>query len=159
MACHLEIFSTPWPSTCFGALPSWCTIEVAALLAFTEEAAIHDAPRMAMHLGHFTVISLADYVITLDSVLPVCQGGHNVSEASPFLTGLMWPRNHTERYERKLQGGAKHLRDLRAQKTFEQDKDSGYVFSGSLASPVKGDIESRRMHQMHLVKLGAGVRL
>ena len=32
---------------------------------------------MAMHLGHFTVISLAENVTTLCSVLPVCQGGHN----------------------------------------------------------------------------------
>ena len=60
----------------------------------------------------------------------------------------MWPRNHTERYERELHGGAKQPRDLRAQKSFEQDRDSGCVFSGSLASPVKGGIESRRMHQM-----------
>ena len=79
----------------------------------------------------------------------------SVSKASPFLTGSMWPRNHTERYERELHGGAKQPRDLRAQKSFEQDRDSGCVFSGSLASPVKGGIESRRMHQMHLVKLGA----
>ena len=32
---------------------------------------------MAMHLGHSTVISLAENVTTLYSVLPVCQGGHN----------------------------------------------------------------------------------
>ena len=32
---------------------------------------------MAMHLGHFTVISLAENVATLYSVLPVCQDGHN----------------------------------------------------------------------------------
>ena len=32
---------------------------------------------MAMHLGHFTVISLAENVTTLYSVLPVCQDGHN----------------------------------------------------------------------------------
>ena len=32
---------------------------------------------MAMQLGHFTVISLAEIVATLDSVLPVCQDGHN----------------------------------------------------------------------------------
>ena len=34
--------------------------------------------RMAMHLGHFTVISLAENVTTLYSVLSVCQVGHNV---------------------------------------------------------------------------------
>ena len=28
------------------------------------------------------------------------------------------------------------------------------MFSASLASPVMGSVESRRMHQMHLVKLG-----
>ena len=33
--------------------------------------------RMAIHLGHFTVISLAENVTTLNSVLPLCQGGHN----------------------------------------------------------------------------------
>ena len=42
-------YSTPWLSTCSGALPSWCTIEVAALLAFTVEAAIHDAPGRLSH--------------------------------------------------------------------------------------------------------------
>ena len=40
----ISVYSTPWPPTCSGVLPSWCTIEVAALLVFTEEAAIHDAP-------------------------------------------------------------------------------------------------------------------
>ena len=33
--------------------------------------------RMAIHLGHFTVISLAEKVTTLYSVLPDCQGGPN----------------------------------------------------------------------------------
>ena len=32
---------------------------------------------MAMHLGPFTVISLAENVTTLYRVLPVCQDGHN----------------------------------------------------------------------------------
>ena len=32
---------------------------------------------MAMQLGHFTVISLAEIVATLDSDLPVCQDGHS----------------------------------------------------------------------------------
>ena len=36
--------TTPWPPTCSGALPTWCTIEVAPLLAFTVDAAIQDAP-------------------------------------------------------------------------------------------------------------------
>ena len=45
----ITVCSTPWPSTCSGALPSWCTIEVAAWLAFTEEAAIHDAPGRLSH--------------------------------------------------------------------------------------------------------------
>ena len=31
---------------------------------------------MALHLGHFTVISLAENVTTLYSVLPVCQAIH-----------------------------------------------------------------------------------
>ena len=45
----ISVYSTPWPSTCPGALPSWCTIEVAALLVFTEEAAIQDAPGRLSH--------------------------------------------------------------------------------------------------------------
>ena len=45
----ISVYSTPWPSTCSGALPSWCTIEVAALLAFTVDAAIHDAPGRLSH--------------------------------------------------------------------------------------------------------------
>ena len=40
----ISFYSMPWPSPCSGALPTWCTIEVAALLAFIEEAAIQDAP-------------------------------------------------------------------------------------------------------------------
>ena len=28
-----SLYSTPWPPTCSGALPTWCTIEVAPLLA------------------------------------------------------------------------------------------------------------------------------
>ena len=113
--------------------------------------------RMAMHLGHFTVISLAENVTTLNSVLPVCQGGHNAQclKSITILDGVRWPRNHTERYSRERHGGAKQPRDLRAQKSFEQGRDGGCVFFGSLASPVKGGIESRRMHQMHQVKLGA----
>ena len=45
----ISVYSTPWPPTCSGALPSWCTIEVAALLVFTEEAAILDAPGRLSH--------------------------------------------------------------------------------------------------------------
>ena len=78
----------------------------------------------------------------------------SVSKASPFLTGSKAPEP-LERYSRERHGGAKHPRDLRAHKSFEQGRDGGCVFSGSLASPVKGGIESRRMHQMHPVKLGA----
>ena len=42
-ACH-QCLPTPWPPTCSGVLPSWCTIEVAVLLVVTEEAAILDVP-------------------------------------------------------------------------------------------------------------------
>ena len=45
----ISVYSTPWPPTCSGALPSWCTIEVAALLAFTVDAAIHHAPERLSH--------------------------------------------------------------------------------------------------------------
>ena len=45
----ISVYSTPWPPTCSGVLPSWCTIEVAALLVFTEEAAILDAPGRLSH--------------------------------------------------------------------------------------------------------------
>ena len=38
------VYPTPWPPTCSGVLPSWCTIEVASLLVVTEEAAILDVP-------------------------------------------------------------------------------------------------------------------
>ena len=44
-----SVYLTPWPPTCSGALPTRCTIEVAALLAFTVEAAIHDAPGCLSH--------------------------------------------------------------------------------------------------------------
>ena len=65
----------------------------------------------------------------------------SVSKASPFLTGsAMVVLSNLE---------------IRAHKSFEQGRDGGCVFSGSLASPVKGGIKSRRMHQMHPVKLGA----
>ena len=40
----ISFYSMPWPAPCSGALPTWYTIEVAALLAFIEEAAIQDAP-------------------------------------------------------------------------------------------------------------------
>ena len=42
--CAISVYPTPWPPTCSGVLPSWCTIEVAALLVVTEEAAILDVP-------------------------------------------------------------------------------------------------------------------
>ena len=87
--------------------------------------------RKAMHLGHFTVISLV--------ILP------RISKASPFLTGSVWPLpvttskrlvaspaarscreqsrpsqlHHTERYERKLNGRAKQPIDIHPQKPFE----------------------------------------
>ena len=110
-----------------------------------------------MHLGHFTVISLAESVTTLYSVLPVCQGGHNAQclKSITILDGVNGPGTTAERYSRERHGGAKQPRDLRAQQSFKQGRDGGCVFSGSLASPVKGGIKSRRMHQMHLVKLGA----
>ena len=49
--------------------------------------------RMAMHLGHFTVISIADNVTTLNSVLPVCQGGHNAQclKSITILDGVNGP--------------------------------------------------------------------
>ena len=48
---------------------------------------------MAMHLGHFTVISLAENVTTLNSVLPVCQGGHNAQclKSITILDGVNGP--------------------------------------------------------------------
>ena len=60
------------------------------------------------------------------------------------------PRNNTERFEKQLNGGVRQLIDLRAQKSFEQI----LVECSPLASPVMGGVESRRMHQIHLVKLG-----
>ena len=42
-------YSTPWPPTCSGALPTRCTIEVAPLLAFTVDVAIQDAPGRLSH--------------------------------------------------------------------------------------------------------------
>ena len=45
----ISVYPTPWPPTCSGALPPWCTIEVAALLVFTEEAAILDVPGRLSH--------------------------------------------------------------------------------------------------------------
>ena len=42
--CAISVYPTPRPPTCSGVLPSWCTIEVAALLVVTEEAAIFDVP-------------------------------------------------------------------------------------------------------------------
>ena len=39
-----SVYSTSWPSTCSGALPTtWSTIEVALLLVFTVDVAIQDA--------------------------------------------------------------------------------------------------------------------
>ena len=45
----ISVYLTPWPPTCSGALPTWCTNEVAALLAFTVHAAIQDAPGRLNH--------------------------------------------------------------------------------------------------------------
>ena len=45
----ISVYPTPWPPTCSGVLPSWCTIEVAALLVVTEEAAILDVPGRLSH--------------------------------------------------------------------------------------------------------------
>ena len=44
-----SVYSTPWPPTCSGVLPTWCTIEVAPLLAFTVDVAIQDAPGRLSH--------------------------------------------------------------------------------------------------------------
>ena len=48
-ACHQCLPNTLASYTCSGVLPSWCTIEVAALLVFTEEAAILDVPGRLSH--------------------------------------------------------------------------------------------------------------
>ena len=40
----------PWPAPCSWTLPTLCTIEVAALLAFVEEAIIQDAPGRWSHM-------------------------------------------------------------------------------------------------------------
>ena len=45
----ISVYSTSWPPTCSGALPTWCTIEIASLLVFTVDAAIQDAPRRLSH--------------------------------------------------------------------------------------------------------------
>ena len=45
-----SVYFTPWPPTCSGALPTRCTIEVAALLAFTVDATIKDAPGRLSHM-------------------------------------------------------------------------------------------------------------
>ena len=45
----ISVHPTPWPPTCSEVLPSWCTIEGAALLVFTEEAAILDVPGRLSH--------------------------------------------------------------------------------------------------------------
>ena len=104
--------------------------------------------RMAMQLGHFTVISLAEIVATLDSDLHVAKMVimPSISKASPFLTGSVWPLSvttskclvaspaarslkqqsrpsqlhYTEKVrERKLNDGAKQPIDLHTQKPFE----------------------------------------
>ena len=48
---------------------------------------------MALHLGHFTAIYLADTVTRLGSILPNCQESHSasLSKASPILTAPVWP--------------------------------------------------------------------
>jgi len=107
-----------------------------------------------MHLGHFTVISLAENVTTLYSVLPVCQGGQNAQclKSITILDGVNGPGTTLK----GTRGSAMvELSNRETFEPFEQGRDGGCVFSGSLASPVKGGIESRRMHQMHQVKLGA----
>ena len=44
-----SVYLTPWPPTCSGEIPMRCTIEVAALLAFTVDATIQDAPGRLSH--------------------------------------------------------------------------------------------------------------
>ena len=52
-----------------------------------------------MHLGHFTVISLAENVTTLYSVVSFLSAKMvimpSISKASPFLTGSVWPLSVT----------------------------------------------------------------
>ena len=45
----IRVYSIPWPPSCPGALPTWCTIEGAPLLAFAVDAAIQDALRRLSH--------------------------------------------------------------------------------------------------------------
>ena len=63
------------------------------------------------------------------------------------------PSHQQKRSLRQLNGGARHLIDLRARRSFEHSGCSELVSSTSFALLVMGSVESRRMHQMHLVKL------
>ena len=136
---------------------------------------------MAKQLSQYTVISLAENVTTLYCVLPVCQRGHSNpwsqqhhhswrGQCDPCLwqhhcSWWCFPLYLTcEEQSHPIVWGCLYTsmslpnvisyKNLRARKSFEHDGCSEWVFSASLASPVMGSVESRRMHQMHLVKLG-----
>ena len=87
--------------------------------------------RMVLHLGHFTVISIAENVTTLYSVLPVCQGGHSAQSIKSItildrtsvtpVSNNSSPRNfhHTEKvWKRRFHDEAMLPMDLHTQKTF-----------------------------------------
>ena len=73
--CAISVYPTPWPPTCSGVLPSWCTIEVAAWLVVTEEAAILDVPGQSA------------------GITPRERGSHSsgIREATQCTTRHSWP--------------------------------------------------------------------
>ena len=120
---------------------------------------------MALHWGHLMVVSLAEKVIPF--VLPVCQGGHSasLSKASPFLTGPVWRLSGTttvhtilntlKRAERggslmrQSTNGPSHLASVGHKAWLKKWLSVRWLFI-----PWGGTVETRRPHQMHLVKLG-----
>ena len=110
------------------------------------------------------------------SVLPVCQGGQNAQchksisipdgiKSAPVNDNIELPDGVSccpyfatkyEGHKRRLSGGAKHPIDLHTQKPFMlwRDCDSGCMFATRFASTGMGTVESRRLRQTHLVKLG-----
>ena len=83
----ISVYPTPWPPTCSGVLPSWCTIEVAVLLVVTEEAAILDV------LGRALAIRAPPSAEESVGITPRERGSDSsgIREATQCTTRHSWP--------------------------------------------------------------------
>ena len=67
--CAISVYPTPWPPTCSGVLPSWCTIEVAAWNGLTSLLMLPKNGAMESPGSHSVGLSIRTMTFGLLSVV------------------------------------------------------------------------------------------